>query len=430
MKVCMVEVTNIFKRHFIQSSFIVLIGSSVVNILNYAFNLVMGRILGPAQFGKLASLFALVVIMEVPSITLTKLVAKYAAEYKAKNQINLINDLFKLITRYSLAIGSAVLLLFWIFIPFLNSFLKIEKLPLFIFGLLFPISLIVASNRGALQGLQQFVSFSLIDVIATVLKFILSILLFILGFSISGVMIALVIGALTSFLYGVIKVKSYLINDQSLQKEVMKSQVVWKEIFSYAPIIFWTMLLLALFTNIDVVLAKHYLSPYFAGQYSALSITGKIIVYGSGAFITVMFPKVAASNVNCDAKGKDLLKTSFGIVLAVSLLLLLLFVGFPEFTISMLFGTKYLSVAPYLKWFGLAMFFGTLATVFINYFIATHKKIFIYPLVFITISQIFLIILFHQNIFEITISVLVSSLLMMVSMSMIYFREVSIIKNI
>ena len=59
------------------------------------------------------------------------------------------------------------------------------------------------------------------------------------------------------------------------------------------------------YTNIDVVLAKHYLSPYLAGQYSALSVTGKIIAYGSGAFITVMFPMVAASHINNDGKEKN-----------------------------------------------------------------------------------------------------------------------------
>ena len=426
----MIGVANIFKHHFIQSSFIVLIGSSVVNVLNYVFNLVMGRMLEPSQFGEVASLFALLVIIGVPSQTLTILMSKYAAGYKAKNQTSLINDLFKLITRYSLAIGLAGLLLFWILTPFLSSFFKIGKLPLFIFGLLIPISFIAAPNKGMLQALQQFIPFSLIGVIATVSKLILAVFFVILGFSVFGVMLALVIGALASYLYGFIKARLCLVTDQSTQKEDIKSQVVWKEIFSYAPIIFWTTLLLVLFTNIDVVLAKHYLSPYLAGQYSALSVTGKIIAYGSGAFITVMFPMVAASHINNDGKEKNLLKMSFGVVSAISFLVLVLFAVFPEFVINMFFGAKYLLVAPYLCWFGLAIFFGVLASVFINYFMATHTKIFIYPFTFIVFLQILLIIFFHQNIFQIMVSVLISSFLMMISMLAVYFRQTSIIKII
>lgn len=411
------KILSIFKHRFIKSSFIVLIGSAIISVVNYVFNLVMGRMLEPVEFSEVVSLLALAVITGVPSATLAKLMTKYTAEYEAKGQTNLINSLDRFITRYSLAIGLIMLLIFWILIPFLSLFLKIEKLPLFIFSLIFPISFIAASNRGTLHGLQKFIPLSVTGIISVTLKLILAILFIILGFSVSGVMLALIIGVFASYLYGFIKVKSYF---RLVQKKDAKVQVDWKDIRSYGSIIFWTSLLLALSLSIDVILAKHFLSPDLAGQYSALSILGKIVLYGSGVFVTVMFPMVSASHTNKDGKEKEILKISLGIVTVVSILVLALFTVFPEFVIKMLFGVKYLSVAPYLGWFGLAMVFYTLATLFVNYFMAAHEKKFVYPFACTVFLQVVLIVLFHQNILAITMSMLAASFLMLVSMVVVY----------
>ena len=44
--------------------------------------------------------------------------------------------------------------------------------------------------------------------------------------------------------------------------------------------------------NIDVILVKHYFSADEAGHYAALSQLGKIIIFGTGAIASVMFPLV------------------------------------------------------------------------------------------------------------------------------------------
>ena len=117
------KVINIFKHHFIKASFIVLIGSFSINILNYVFNLVMGRMLEPSKFGEVASLMGLFAIIAIPAVTLTRLMTKYTAGFKAKKEISLIGDLVKLVTRRSLIIGLAMLVVFCLLIPFLSDFL-------------------------------------------------------------------------------------------------------------------------------------------------------------------------------------------------------------------------------------------------------------------------------------------------------------------
>lgn len=419
----MLNISPIFKNRFIKSSGIVLIGSLTANVLNYVFNLVMGRMLSPAEYGEAAALITLVMIVVVPSTTLTTLLAKYTAEYQAKNEQTLISRLFKFTTRYALLIGLGLLLVFWFLTPAVSSFLKAEKLPLIIFGLLLPITLISGASRGALQGLQKFVPFSLMSVIETCLKLGLSIVFVALGFSVTGVIMALVLGSIVSYFYSLFNLKPHLNKDKLAEQINSRFPSMSKDTRSYLLVIFLATLFLAMFSNIDVILAKHYLPDFDAGQYAALAVIGRMITYGSTAMVTVMFPMASASHVNGDGKGTKLLTLTLGLIAAISIVILILFLALPELIVTILFGSKYLMVAPYLGLFGLVMLCVALSRALVNYFMAVHNNRFIYPFGILAVVQIVLIVLFHQNILQIIYSLLASSVLLLVSLAIIYLTQ-------
>src|ERR687891_800566 len=50
---------------------------AAANALNYAFNLVMSRLLGPADYGALGALLALVLVGTVPGVALQAVVARH-----------------------------------------------------------------------------------------------------------------------------------------------------------------------------------------------------------------------------------------------------------------------------------------------------------------------------------------------------------------
>ena len=52
---------------------------AAANGLNYAFNVVMSRKLGPADYGALAALLAVVLVGTVPGVALQAVVARYTA---------------------------------------------------------------------------------------------------------------------------------------------------------------------------------------------------------------------------------------------------------------------------------------------------------------------------------------------------------------
>ncbi|KPJ56639.1 hypothetical protein AMJ49_04445, partial [Parcubacteria bacterium DG_74_2] len=126
---------------------------------------------------------------------------------------------------------------------------------------------------------------------------------------------------------------------------------------------------------------------------------------------------------NGDGKEKNLLKMSFIIIAGVSGLTLILFVLFPQLVIKMLFGAKYLSVAPYLHWFGLAMLFSALAQVLIQYFMAIHYRKHLYPFGLIIALQVLLVVFFHANIWQITFAILSSNFILLAAMIIVYYIQ-------
>src|SRR5512132_1104720 len=52
---------------------------AAANALNYAFNLVMSRLLGPADYGALGALLALVLVGTVPGVAFQAVVARHTA---------------------------------------------------------------------------------------------------------------------------------------------------------------------------------------------------------------------------------------------------------------------------------------------------------------------------------------------------------------
>lgn len=287
----MQKIKSALSHSLFRSSFIVFAGSTAVNFLNYLFTLLMGRLLGPVHYSEIASIMVLLFITGVPSTTLILLVAKYTSRLKAQKDTGLFNHFLAVLTSRINWVGASILVLFWIFTPILSTFLHIDWKIFIIFSIILPVNLICALNTGVLQGSERFFSYSMIAVIANLSKLVLGVLLVYIGYSVFGVVVAIVIGSILALWYSRIQVYSYINTRYSDTSIAVSSSIHWKDIYSYGLVIFITSMLVTLIANIDILLAKHYLTSFEAGQYSALSIMGKIIMYAPGAAVAVMYPK-------------------------------------------------------------------------------------------------------------------------------------------
>ena len=103
----------LIKHPLVSGSGVIFIGSFIANILNYIFNLVMGRLLSVTEYGLLISLVALVTLLTLFQSSFVALFAKFAAQYSAKNDSKSLSSLVWVGTKITLAlsVGAAIVLL-------------------------------------------------------------------------------------------------------------------------------------------------------------------------------------------------------------------------------------------------------------------------------------------------------------------------------
>ena len=402
-----------FNIGFITSSSIIFAGAFVVNVLNYVFTLVMSRMVGVAAFGEVTALFSLLLIVSVPAAALSMLMTREAAAQNMSGP-GAVRELFGRLQKNVLMVSGGFWVLFLASVPFLSHFLQIDVWPLLVFSFMIPITLASALQMGTLQGLQEFFMLSKQNVLSTVVKLAASIALVMLGFSVIGVILGVVLAQMVSWGYGYMATHRLLRPDPTSSAQKPFSPLSIRSLFTT---ILATTLLLAFLTNLDVLMAKHFLLPELAGQYSALSTIGKILIYGVGAFITVLLPMVSAAHADEVGGGRGILYLSLSIISCASLVAYGLFYFFPTAIVEMLLGARYLSIAPYLAKFSIAMGCISLATAFINYFVAVKNNSFLYLLMGGMLLEVVAFTLNHATLAAMTSTLVLSAVVLLVLMA-------------
>jgi len=411
----------LFKNAFMKASYIVVGGSLIVNVLNYIFTLIMGRMLGPIGFGEMSSIFSLLLIIGVPSATLSLFVAKCVSDHRAREEHHLVVSFLKSLFRFVTITSIISFLVCLLLIPFFASFLGIHKIPLLIFAFLVPLGFFSSLTSGVMHGLQKFFNISAFSVISTTLKLLLGVLLVYIGYYVSGAVLAVVLASSLGYLYSWNIIKKELKDSRYITE--IKTKISIRDYLPLLKLAFFANLIVALLMNIDIILAKHFFTPLVAGHYSALSTIGKIIIYATASFATVMFPMVSASHSKGDNQHKRILALSLSIISILSIIAVVCFFTFPGFIVKVLFGSAYADIVPYLGYFGLIALFYSISTALINYFVAIHDRLFFYiSALLLTLQTVFLV-LYHDSIAQFATILLIFSVLITLSLSVNLFLK-------
>lgn len=372
---------------------VIFLGSIFAGFGNYIFNILMGRMLGPTQYGILASLLALTYIVGVPSQTINLVVSKYIAMLHAKNQINQAREFLKKILSKTMVWGMIFLVLFYLSSFFIADFLHLQSpSPLFILGLILLFSFISPVFDGSLAGLTKFKELSLNSVLTVFLKLALAIFLIYGGFGVNGSLLAI----LTSSLFAIVFAFYWL----KLPREQSPLKINTSHFLNYGKNVFFASFFLAALYNIDILLVKHFFSPQEAGYYATLSLLGKMIFFLTASVSAVLFP-LSAKNHEKGESSAHLLKLSVLVVLLFSLFITTAYFLFPALIVNALFGALYLPIAPYLGYIGIVFIFYSLINVLILYNLSINRFDFVICLFLGTFCEIGLIYLFHSSLQQI-----------------------------
>jgi len=76
------KIIYLIKHPLFSGSAVMIIGTNITNVINYLYHVFMGRILGPAGYGEMASLFSLLILISTVPSSLNLALVKFVSGNK------------------------------------------------------------------------------------------------------------------------------------------------------------------------------------------------------------------------------------------------------------------------------------------------------------------------------------------------------------
>lgn len=414
---------RISKSQLVRGSLLIFIGTNIGNFLNFLYNIAMGRLLGPERYGDLGAILSLFILFGVPLGIFNLFLVKVVSDFFGKKDYRSISGLRYYFTPRLFILGIIISSIMIFLSPNLGQFLNFESwLPIALAALLFILSGLATINRAILQGTLFFLYLTLNGVVEMILKLILSIILVLANFGLTGALFGLIISGFVGYLLSVVEINIIL----KVVKKEDKILPTLKILKSLIPVLLATFALTAFFT-VDIILVKHFFPPIIAGQYVALSTVGKIIFYAVGPIITVMFPLIS-SRVSSGLPYLVPLLGTLLLSLIVSIGITLIYILIPQIIIITLFGGNYMGIIPYLGIFSFFIAVYSLNSILTHFLLSISYYKPIYFLFVTSLLQGLLILIFHGSLPEIIwINILTSIVYLIVASFFVAKKEKNVI---
>ena len=281
---------QLFRHPLISGSSIVVIGSMLTSVLNYFFNLGMGRLLTVSDYGIFASLISIFNIFSVMSLTIIMVFTKFSASLVGQKKEQLMSQLLK---KGILWVGELSVIISGIIILFssqISRFLNIDNPILIdITAVTLFFALLSSVGMGILQGVLRFISLSALNIFSSLVKLVLGFILVAAGLKVIGAIGAFFLSSVFSFIFVTISLSEVAKGNRS---EEFHTPNLRRNLSAYAIPVFLSTLGLTAFMTIDIILVKHFFKPNIAGQYAALSLMGRSIFYVVAPITVVLFPLI------------------------------------------------------------------------------------------------------------------------------------------
>ena len=335
-----------------------------VAFINYLYYPLVGRLLPNAAFGELqviiSSFLQLSIILAVLTNVSVNIYVNGNLNKKSRATVSEIE-------RISLYGGFAILLIICLLAAPLGGLLKFSSpFPFIAIAIAFVIAIPSTFRNAYLQANKKFAAISLNSFIGSSSKILFSAILVLVALHTFGAVLGIALsGAVGLFLSNRQAVKAgYKTSEESLRRRKPDFSLIRPEL-PYAIFILFMSLLTTLQISIDVTLIKYFLPPETAGNYAAIATIARIIYFLTGSVLTVMLSSLSRYKLI-----KDNLRTllsSTGLITVLGGAATLFFVFLPTFTVHLLFGSRYDSLAHYLPLLATAVFIGSLLNLFVTY---------------------------------------------------------------
>ena len=332
-------------------------------LINYAYNVSMGWLLTPEQYGMLgvSISFLLILSLFVTSafpLTVTRFISGEHEEF-IKHRV------FKSSLTANIIIAVILSALFY-FAHTTSMFNLGPDYDLLVICIILATMITAASvvYLSILQGTFRFKFFAAIGIITVIIKLISGVILVKVGLGAFGALLSLPISAFVGLILVVLLTKDF---------------TFWKtggwadsNVYFFALPMFFGTLGTTLLMNIDIIgvkfLTEGVLSDALSGYYRAALILAQLPIFVTGALMGVLFPYISKHSGN-DKYPLKSVKYAALFILPISLALATI----PEAFISLMFPPAYIVGAQALGIVALGMGFLAMIMVFTNIFQARHN---------------------------------------------------------
>jgi O-antigen/teichoic acid export membrane protein len=360
-----------------------------VNGGNYVYNLLLGRVLGPALYADAAILVTFLLVLSFVGMAFQVVTTKFIVGYTG-----FAADVFeRLMYRVALLFGIIIGFLIVLFSDYLSVvFNTISGMMFVVFGVAIPLYFLMSVKRGVYQGNAGMVDLSKTYIFEMLSRLLLTFTMILLlpDFSVS-VLVAMGIGF--SFVFGLLPfgVKKFFAGIGNY-KELVDTAVIWR-FFGLTAFYEMTQIII---NNSDVMLVKHYFGSADAGLYASLALIGRVVYFVAWMFVMLLLPKVLQLQKEGKPTKPILIKYVFYIV-GLSISIIFATTVFPETVVYLMFGKAYLPIAFLLWKYALATSIFAVANIFAYYFLSISKYLPVVISGVLGLLQIVLIVLYHNT---------------------------------
>jgi O-antigen/teichoic acid export membrane protein len=279
------------RRSLPLDALVLAVAMAVANATNYGFSLVMAFLLGPAAYGALGALLALVLVGSVPGLALQAVVARRTTllgrEGGGAVAIPPGVAPLALVNRAGVALAGATVLAG----PGLVAFLHLGSgVPVLWLALALAPTPLLFAVQGLLQGRERFGALAVVMVAGAAVKLAAGVALVAAGLGVSGALAGVAAGGLLAALAGLHLARGGA-GRGAREGAGGGAGDLWREVGGA------TVGLLGLFllANLDVLLARHYLEPAASGRYALGAVVAKIAFWAPQFVVTLAFTRLVVS---------------------------------------------------------------------------------------------------------------------------------------
>jgi len=270
------------------------IAMGVMNLSTYAFTILAARLLGPSEYGALAALMGLLLVVNVASLGLQATGARRVSA-APEDLMHIESDIMSASYRSAATLGLlcllAVPLVTWTLRLdswFIATLLAVTAVPLTVMG----------GHAGILQGERRWIPLAGIYLAVGLGRVVFGVVALMVSPHALGAMVGVALGAFAPTIVGWLALRHPgRIHGRAPLRNTERGQVGWSKGGMLREVGHNSHALLAFFalSNADVVIARVTLDDYQSGLYAGGLILAKAVLFLPQFVVVIAFPSMAAS---------------------------------------------------------------------------------------------------------------------------------------